>query len=361
MRPAQRLVASLVVALGGASGAQPLVTGIPEDNRAVPGLDLFLEHAEQYRPFVRTETGGAFLDAVSSLPNQARRYLWVDRQFTRAYTESEYAGLDQSAKRGLSLRPVTELAYYMAIAERPLMDVLALDLGVGGTEMASPSGLAGKRVLLYNPRVITQGRLLASLGADVTLVHDQQRMHALYSERGDVGEVRGHDGGPSGKLTLIRSAWPGEGAVEVGEGFDLIIVSDWVSRGLSLATEAPPRWVTAGRPLRPLPSSPEAFLEAIASALKPGGRFICYAYGPIQPRLAGAAQPYSDVRFPVSIEGIQACGLEIETLDGDDTRRLLSASIATGFKEPMVREEDGLPSMTAAYTLLVKPEEVERE
>lgn len=351
----RRISLLFAITLATSAGAQPLVTGIPNDSRPVPDLKDFIQHADQMEPFARTDTGRAFLDAVSSLPSQLRRYLWVDKLFTRAYTEAEYEALDDRQKRGLSFRPVTELSYYMGISERPLMDLLALDLAVTGTGMASPEGLAGKRILLYNPRVITQGRLLASLGADVTIVHDQQRMAALYNESTDTGEVPAHGEGPNGKLTLIRSAWPAEDAPEVGDDYDLIIVSDWVSRGLSIGTEAPPRWMTAGRPLRPLPTDPNSFIQAIAQTLAPGGRFLCYAYGPIQPRVVANAKPYSDVRFPVPKEAIEAAGLNILTLDADDTRRLLSASIATGFNEPMVRPDDNMPSMTAAYTLLTKP------
>jgi len=350
-----RLLSMVVVSAAcSAINAQPMVDQIPTDNRKVPGLEVFVEHAGVIKPFARTETGRAFLDAVENLPNQLRRYLWVDRPFTKAYTEADYAKLDERQKRGLNFRPVTELAYYMGISERPLLDVLALDLVVRGTEMASPEGLAGKKVLLYNPRVITQGRLLASLGADVTIVQDQHRFSALYSEPGDVGTVEGLGELPAGKLRVVRSSWPGEGPVP-GSGFDLIIASDWISKGLSTITAQPPRWITPGESLHPLPCEPSVFVEAIASALAPGGRFINYAYGPIQPRQPSHTLPYSDVRLPFSIEMIQNTGLEILAFDADDTHALLTTSIATGYNEPLVRPNDGMPSMTTAYTILVKP------
>lgn len=357
MRIRRLLTTTISLALGGSVLAQPLAQGVPTDPDNIPGLEVFIEHAEKFVPYARTETGEAYLDAVKSLPNQLRRYLWVDRQFTRAYTEAEYAELDDKQRRGLSFRPVTELAYYMAISERPLIDMLPLDLVVTGTEMESPEGLAGKKVLLYNPRVITQGRLLASLGADVTIVHDQQRVAALYSEPGDAGKIRGHGGQPDGSLRLIRSSWPAEDADKVGTGYDLIIASDWISRGLSFKTAQPPRWITPGRPLRPLAGEPDAFLESVAKALAPGGRFMNYAYGPIQPRVPSHNLPYSDVIFPFTSEMIEKSGLEVLALDADDTLYLLQASVATGYGEPMVREEDEMPSMTSAYTILVKPED----
>lgn len=345
----------LVSAACGVVDAQPMVDRIPTDNRKVPGLEVFVEHAGVIKPFARTETGRAFLDAVESLPNQLRRYLWVDRQFMTAYTEAEYSTLDENQKKGLNFRPVTELAYYMGTSERPLMDVVALDLVVRGTAMASPKGLAGKKVLLYNPRVITQGRLLASLGADVTIVQDQQRFSALYSEPGDVGAIKGIGDLPAGKLRVVRSNWPAEGSPVPGSGFDLIIAVDWISKGLSTTSAQPPRWVTPGSSLHPLPCSREEFVSAIAGALAPGGRFINYAYGPIQPRLPSHTLPYSDVRLPISIETIQSTGLDILAFDADDTHALLRLSIATGYGEPLVRPEDGMPSMTTAYTILERP------
>ena len=261
----------LVSAACGVTGAQPMVDRVPTDNRKMPGLEVFVEHAGMIKPFARTETGRAFLDAVGSLPNQLRRYLWVDRQFKTAYTEAEYSTLDENQKRGLNFRPVTELAYYMGISERPLMDVVALDLVVRGTSMASPEGLAGKKILLYNPRVITQGRLLASLGADVTIVQDQQRFSALYSEPGDVGVIEGFGDLPAGKVRVVRSNWPAEGSPVPGSGFDLIIAVDWISKGLSTTSAQPPRWITPGSSLHPLPCSHEEFVSAIAGALAPGG------------------------------------------------------------------------------------------
>lgn len=358
MRRSGRLLALALGAMTTGTGAQPLATGVPQDPGRVPGLEIFVEHSKGYVPFVRTETGAAFLDAVRSLPNQLRRYLWVDKQFTTAYTEAEYESLADTAKRPLNFRPVTEVAFYMAVSERPLVDVLAVDLAVRGTPMESPAGLAGKKVLLFNPRVITQGRLLASLGAHVTVVHDQQRMAALYSEPGDVGTIPGHDGAPDGSLRLVRAAWPGSegsGEEEIGTGYDLVIVSDWVSHGLSLSTPVPPRWIKPGRPARALPGTTEDFIRSIASVLAPGGRFLCYALAPIQPRDPAMSLPYSDVRFPVTREEIEASGLSVLAFDADDTLQLQRVMRVTGFKEPAVRP-DGMPSMTSSYTLLVKPE-----
>ena len=353
------LMTTISLAIGGSGLAQPLQQGMPQEPKHIPGLEEFVELSQKIAPYARTETGKAYLDAVTSLPNQLRRYLWVDRNFTRGYTEADYANLDAQQRRGLSFRPVTELAYYMAVNERPLIDVMPLDLVVTGTEMASPEGLAGKKILLFNPRVITQGRLLASLGADVTIVHDQQRMAALYTEAKDVGEIPGHGELPAGSLRIVHSTWPGEDAEgkgdEIGTGYDLIIVSDWVSRGLSLKTAQPPRWVTVNRSLRPLPCEPDAFIEAMASALTLGGRFINYAYGPIQPRIPSHTLPYSDVMFPISTEAIEKAGLEIVALDSDDTLNLISATVATGYNEELVQEEDEMPTMTSGYTILVKP------
>lgn len=349
---------SLAVVFATASAsAQPMEAGVVQNQSAVPGLDVLVRRIETHRPFARTETGVAYLEAAASLPNQLRRHLWVDRQFTTAYGEAEYAPLDERAKRPLRFRPVTELAYYTGTSDKPMMDVLAVDLAVRGTPMESPAGLAGKKILIFNPRVITQGRLLASLGAHVTIVHDQQRMAALYSEPGDVGVIPGHGGSPDGSLRLIRTVWPGEdaeGAAEIGTGYDLVIVSDWISNGLSTLTPVPPRWMNVSRSLRPLPSTPEAFVETIAGVLAPGGRFLNYAFGPIQTRTADMSLAYADVGFPAGAEAIRASGLEIVALDGDDTLQLQRLMRVREFNEPVVRP-DGMPSMTSAYTLLIKP------
>lgn len=354
MKCASHFAASALLVLCGAAGAQPMQQGMPNDSK-VPGLEVFVEHSERMIPFARTDTGRAFVDAVKSLPNQLRRYFWTDRRFTVAYSEAEYASLPEDRRRQMAFRPVTEMGYYLALSERPLMDVQTLDLAIKGTPMASPEGLVGKRILIFNPRVITQGRLLASLGADVTIVHDQQRMSGFYSEAGDVGTIEGHGDAPAGTLRLIRSEWPGVEDERVGTGYDLIFTSNWVSQGLCFPTMVSPRWVTPGKALHPLPCEAGVFIEGIAEALAPGGRFINYTYGTIEPRMRAYADPNSDVRLPISTEEIADAGLEILALDADDSKSVLNTSIATGFDEPMVRPEDGVPTMLAVYTLLEKP------
>lgn len=334
--------------------AQPLESGPTANDRKLPGAEILAERAETLRPFARTDVGGAFLEATKHLPDRLRRYLWVDRMFTVAYTEAEYAELNERQQRQLRFRPVTELAYYMGISERPLLDFLALDLAVFDTPMASPDGLAGKKVLLYNPRVITQGWLLASLGADVTILHHQVRMRGLYSQHQDSGTVENIGDGPDGSLRLIYADWPSETVEDMGEGYDLVIVSDWISQGLSMPMALPPRWITPGRPLRAMDSSPDDFLKSAAQIMSPGGRFISYAYGPIEPRQAAQSQPYSDVRSPYSSEAIEESGLELLVLDADDSRALLNASVATDYQEQEINEE-GVPTMIAAYTLFEKP------
>lgn len=334
--------------------AQPLESGPTANDRKLPGAEVLAERAEALRPFARSQAGEAFLEATKHLPDRLRRYLWVDRMFTVAYTEAEYAELNERQKRQLRFRPVTELAYYMGISERPLLDFLALDLAVFDTPMASPEGLAGKKVLLYNPRVITQGWLLASLGADVTILHHQVRMRGLYSQHQDTGAVENFNDGPDGSLRFIYADWPSEAVEDMGEGYDLVIVSDWISQGLSMPMALPPRWITPGKPLRAMASSPDDFLKSVAQIMSPGGRFISYAYGPIEPRQAAQSQPYSDVRSPYSSEAIEESGLELLVLDADDSRALLNASVATDYQEQEINEE-GVPTMIAAYTLFEKP------
>jgi SAM-dependent methyltransferase len=354
MKLAHRVVCSLMFAAGVSASAQPLLDGPINDNEKLPDASYLFERAKDLLPTARTETGKAFLNASELLPKRLRRYMWVDNRFNSAYTEASYNKLESNQKRGLQLRPVTELSYYMGINERPLLDVLPLDLVTSGTELADPVSLAGKKILLYNPRVITQGWLLASLGADVTVLHTQTRMLELYSQTKDVGIVEGVHDFPDGSIELIYADWPNQESTDLGDGFDLIIVSDWLSRGLSLRAQMPPRWTSPGRPLRATESTPDELLSGFAEILSPGGRFITYAYGPMQPRVAAHSQPYSNVRAPYSEAALTDCGLEIFALDMDDSRAVLISSIATDYDEPELNNE-GVPTMIAAYTILVKP------
>lgn len=355
MRSAKRLlvIAGVIVAATNAA-SQPLASGPTSNDEKLPGLEVLHERADALLPIARTDTGAAFLEATKKLPKRLRRYLWVNQRFTLAYTESQYADLSDREKNFLRFRPVTELAYYAGIAERPLMDFLPLDLVVHGTGMESSEGLAGRKILLYNPRVSTQGWLLASLGADVTILHDQVRMSGVYAQYKDHGTVESVVDGPDGSLRFIRADWPNQSVENIGEGYDIVIVSDWISAGLSIRNEVPPRWVTPGRPLREMASSPDQFLAGIAQILAPGGRFITYAYGPIEPRLAASTQPYSNVRAPYSIEAITDSGLDLVVLDADDSDAFLKASVATNYQNPSLNEE-GVPTMIAAYTIFVKP------
>lgn len=355
MKLTRRVACSLMLAFSASVSAQPMAGGMIDDDQKVPDLEYLIEQSQDLLPFARTETGKAYLNATEHLPKQLRRYLWVDRLFNVAYTEASYADLEDARKRSLRFRPVTELAYYMATEERPLLDVLPLDLAVHGTELADPAALAGKKILLYNPRVITQGRLLASLGAEVTVLHTQIRLKELYSQPGDVGTAEGAEGFPDGSLKLIYKDWPSEDSEDLGEDFDLIIVSNWLSRGLSLSSESPPRWNRAARPMRATESTPDELLTGFAERLAPGGRFIVYAYGPMQPRAPAHSPPTANVRMPFSDEALEESGLEIVALDMDDSQSVLYASRAIDdFDKPMLNRE-GVPQMTSAYTLLVKP------
>lgn len=340
--------------LTGSAGAQPLVTGPANDTKKIPGLEVLVKQAEKVAPIARTETGRAFIEAVKALPNQFRRYVWTDRVFSTAYTEAEYEQLPDTQKPRYRFRPLTELAYYTGVKERPLVDALALDDAVAGTDMETPDGLVGKRIMLFNPRVITQGRLLASLGADVTIAHNQQRMRAVYNEPNDVGEIPGAEGHPSGHLRLIYTDWPAEASTQPGGPYDLILISDWVSNGLNIITPPMARWQTAVRPLRPLGVDLDKALSAFAEALKPGGRLVIYAYGPIQPRNRGVYLPYADTRVPFSPEMIENAGLEALVLDADDTPAFLELSAETGLKE--AKDTSGeVPPFHATYSIFVKP------
>lgn len=345
------LLAGGLVATSGLS--QPLSQGLPSDQQEFPGVEVLQERAEGLKAFARTATGEAFLDATHALPEQLRRFLWVDRMFNSAYTEQEYKNLPETRQNLLDFRPVTELAYYMGIRERPLVDFLPLDLAVAGTEMADPSGLAGKKILLYNPRVITQGRLLASLGADVTILHKQIRLRGLYSQPRDVGTIENVGDGPAGSLRLIYADWPTDEA-DLGEGYDLVIISDWLSEGLSNFQFAPPRWVSPRAPMRGMQSSPDEFLEAIGERLAPGGRLIVYAFGPIEPRNEMSSQPYANVRSPFSPEGIEASGLRVLALDADDSKTFLEMSYA-GQDMAQALNGEGVPMLSAVYSLFERP------
>ncbi|PHQ78398.1 MAG: hypothetical protein COB69_10080 [Phycisphaera sp.] len=355
MKLIRRVACSLICAASLSALAQPLADGMMNDSKILPGIDSLNERAQALIPSARTATGKAFLAAAEHLPNRLRRYMWVDRDFTVAYTEASYADLDDKQKRPLSFRPVTELSYYIGLSERPFLDVLPLDLITSGTEFAEPDNLAGAKVLLYNPRVITQGWLLASLGAEVTVLHTQIRMRELYSQAKDTGAVEGTNGAPDGSLTLIYADWPNEQAGGLGDDFDLIIVSDWLSRGLSQRAEMPPRWISSGKPMRATESTPDEILAGFTEVLAPDGRLILYAYGPMQPRRAGHLLPYSDVRVPFSEQALAECGLTIIARDMDDSKAMLGASIATGYTEPELNNE-GVPTMTTAYTIMVKPQ-----
>ncbi|MEO1535589.1 MAG: hypothetical protein AAFS11_08525 [Planctomycetota bacterium] len=354
--------AAALLCLGSTTHAQPFAHTYPDPGQMTQRsamVDTLRTRLDIARPWMRTESGLAMADAVETLPPRTRRWRWSTPSFgERTYTMEQRDALDIEDKRLIEFFGISEFVYYAGwSSDAPLIEFRAFDLAMHGTPLADPSGLAGARVLIVDPGVITSAWALARLGADVTVVSHSQRFRAIYNSPSDRGAVNGLNGGPAGSVTIVDANWPSDLTPDLAGPFDLIVAVNVLNVGRTDPTPGQGRDNRAPNPLKPLDIPHEIVTERLAGALAQGGRAIIYNWGsPIRPN--ANPNPESDVRVLIEPHLASKAGLEPTAFASDAS--VFTRLLAGRAQMPDVRRQidaEGLsaPQISAFYAIYDKP------
>jgi SAM-dependent methyltransferase len=322
-----------------------LATG-PQVDRAPPkGVALLRREANDLEALVKSRLARDFLKAARELPAIAPRTIYHDKPNHIFFTEAEVLKFSAPRRRSLDRIPVDESFYYTTKYGSPLAYARPLDLlGRSGLESAG-----GIKLLDFGYGSIGQLRALATLGADVTGVDVDPMLRALYVAPQDL-DVPRNPARNGGRIRLIHSRFPADETVRkaVGNGYDLILSKNTLKNGY-----VHPERPVEKRRLLNLDVDDAAFLSAIYTALRPGGRVLIYN---ISPAPSPPEEPYknwADGRCPFPRESWERAGFLIDAFDRDDTSSIRAFARMLGWDRgdaPMNLETD----VFALYSLFQK-------
>jgi hypothetical protein len=353
--------AAACVALSAAG--QPFVFGYPQQlANARGGVAALAEQAAAYAPYLTTDSGRALAAGIADLPPRLRRWVWTTPAFdeTLFYNEQTVRGVTIRRNDAVQFFSVGEYVYYAGRQfDTPLIDLRSLDLALSGTALAEPAGLAGARILLVDPRLITHAWLLAQRGAHVTVVSRSVRFHALYDAPSDRGPVRGVGDAPDGSVTIVEGNWPGEAAaVEAAGGeFDLIFALNALNMGRVDPSAPHSRWANVVRPPKSLGMTEAEAAAMIAGRLAPGGRLVINSWGRPAAAFGGAYSVDGDVRPGIGTDAASAAGLNVVAYASDTAAmaRLMGIREQSDIVRSPIGENLELPQLTSAYAIYQKP------
>jgi SAM-dependent methyltransferase len=277
-------------------------------------VEVLRAQAAGIMPTIACVDAGKFLLSVGWLPVVDDRVVWVNREKREALSEMQFAELPEDQRAGFEQRTLPAEFYYNTRYGSPLAYVRALELLcplVGDVPLVK-----GRRILDYGYGNAVHLRMLASLGSDVVGVDVDPILPALYSNPDDTGTIPGallDPPAPAGRLTLVHGSWPSDEKIreKVGGGYDLIISKNTLKNGyINPAKDVDPRMLVQ------LGVSNEAFVAALAGALKPGGLLMIYNLSPKQ--TPEKYIPWADGRCPFPREMLEAAGFEVLELDKND-------------------------------------------
>lgn len=316
-------------------------------------VEILRQEAAAVLPMLAGDEAVRFVLSVGWLPTVDDRVIWVNREKREARSEMEMAETPEAERAGFEQRTLPASFYYNTRFGSPLAYVRAIDLAARHT--GELTVIKGRRILDFGYGNATHLRMMASMGSDVTGVDVDPILRALYSNPDDTGTIPGallDPPAPAGKLTLVHGSWPGKPddpasvkvREQVGGSFDLIISKNTLKNG----------YINPEKPVDPkmlvhLGVSNEAFVEALAGALRPGGLLIIYNLSPKQRE--DSYIPWADGRCPFPREMLEAKGFEVIEFDRNDddfARRMGQALGWDRGDQPMDLQND----LFALYTIL---------
>ncbi|HWL92566.1 MAG TPA: hypothetical protein VNT79_03445 [Phycisphaerae bacterium] len=289
------------------------------------GVERLQEEAAALKPLMKSGFTRKFLAGTADLPKIDERPLHVNPTMKQYYSARSFKKLSRDEQAATQERSVGETIYYTTKYGSPLayagvLEVLAKH-GAGD--------LSGKRLMDYGYGTVGHLRLLASAGVDAVGVDVDPLLTAIYSEPQDQGVMKSTSG-TDGRVTLVDGQWPGDPAVKkaVGGGYDVITSKNTLKNGFI----HPERPVDKSR-LVDLSVSDEAFVEALADALKPGGYVVIYNICPPQSPPDQEYIPWADGRCPFPRKMWEKAGFEVLAFDEDDHAAMRAMGMGLGWDD----------------------------
>lgn len=325
-------------------------------------IEVLRAEAAQMVPHTTSEGARRFLFATNFLRViEGERTIYYNAATRDALSPAMYEKLAPEGKAAYVSQQLNDEFYYLTRYGTPIAYVRALDLACAAMRREPGNCFTpGVRVLDFGYGGIGHLHNLATMGLHTVGVDVDPMLAALYSDPEDTGAVPGGliangDGnfgeGPPGSITLAHGRWPADEAVRtrVGSGFDLIVSKNTLKRGFI-------------HPEKPVPDAQrvnlgvedDAFVAALAGALKPGGVLMIYNIHPAQKKDGEGYMSWADGRCPFPREMFEKHGLVVREFDKDDSTfvRVMGAALKwdTG-QRPMDLQND----LFATYTLVLKP------
>ncbi|MBX3364776.1 MAG: hypothetical protein KF866_08435 [Phycisphaeraceae bacterium] len=348
----QHILASAMM-LTGVSIAHGLDGAVERQPQAASpnAVEVMVDHAKKLHEVSSTELGRAFLREVTRLPAVPSRTMWRDTATRREWMSSSAAEAmsehDRSAYEELT---INDSIYYNTKYGSPLAYVRTVDVLASHGMMS----LEGRTVLDYGYGSVGHLRLLALLGAHAVGVDVDPFLAALYSSPEDQGAVKRLDG-RDGAITLLHGRWPAEAsviaAIEHKGPVDIFLSKNTLKKGY--VTPDLPREQIDPRMLIDLGVTPEAYLAALRSVVRPGGLVVIYNLCPAHP--AGGYSPMADGRSPWTEAEWIAAGFEVLSFDVDDHGPARAMGKALGWDQGP-RPMDLEAGLFAWYTVVRRTE-----
>lgn len=338
-----RVVMGVGLSIAGSSlsGITAAATEAPQA-AARPMRERLAAEATALESFVTSEVATRFLGAVPSLPAiESPRVAFRDRKTREAIGEAEAMALDDTARAAYERLELDETFYYTTRYGSPLAFVRPLDL-IGRAGLGT---LDGAHIVDFGFGSIGQLRLLAANGALAHGIEVDALLRILYGEPGDTGAIpRAPTAGtgPDGRVVLDFGRFPAERALvdAVGTGADVFVSKNTLKNGyIHPAESVDPRMLVH------LGVSDSVFVDAVHTALAPGGYFMIYNLCPAQSEERYI--PWADGRCPFARELLESSGFEVLAFDANDDEAARELGRRLGWDEQMDLDAD----LFGIYTL----------
>ena len=297
-----------------------------------------------------SELALAFVSATGSLNPLTARTVYRSKKTRTALSAAAFTELSSEEKEEFAATSCNESIYYGHYST-PLAWARPFDrLAQHGFE-----SFDGKRVLDFGFGNVSQLRMMASLGADVTGIEiDGSVASALYVEDSDQGAVKklSDKVKNNGSLKLVFGQWPAEEDVveRVGTGFDLFISKNVLKYGYIHPEKKAPT-----SQLIDLGVTDQQFLKRLMRILKPGGYALIYNIHPPRSKDEEIYKPWAYGETPWNRELVEKIGFEVINWHTDDSEGIHEFGLAIGWNSSFQTETEFKKNFRAMYTILHKP------